>query len=195
MKVFYTHNSPYARRARLAARASGLGVAEVDVAPLRRPDQPLLEKGPGGKVPGFETETGGFLCETLLITAYLNEKSGGKLLGADADAARELEGLGSLTPDSIFGRSAESRREDREPSPSYMENEGARTVRCYDALEAELAGQAPTLNLGTIAAVSALGYADWRMPGDDWRAGRPGLAKWFDDMHTLTDVAETKPNF
>ena len=31
MKLFYTQNSPYARRARLAARASGLGIEEVDI--------------------------------------------------------------------------------------------------------------------------------------------------------------------
>ena len=57
MKVFFTGNSPYARRAVLAARMSGLAVDEIDVAPLDAADNPLRGKGPGVKVPGFETDT------------------------------------------------------------------------------------------------------------------------------------------
>ena len=191
MKAFYTHNSPYARRVRLAARASGLGVEEVDVAPLRRPDQPLLQKGPGGKVPGLETDAGVYLSETLLITGYLNEKSGGKL--SPSEASQEVESIASLTLDSLFLRSHEKRAEDGAPSPSLIEGETARAARCYDALEAKLAGQPAALDLGSIAAVTALGYADWRLPEDDWRNGRAGLAAWFDAMHELSDVADTKP--
>jgi len=198
MKLFYAGNSPYARRARLSARASGLGVEEVDIAPLVRPDQPLLKKGPGGKVPALETDSGAFLCETLIITNYLNEKSGGKLLpagDAKADAARSLEGLGSLLMDGLFIRSAEMRKEGGTPWAAMQEKEAARSARCYDALADALSGQPATLNVATIAAVSSLGYADWRLPGDDWRKGRQGLSAWYDAMHTLEDVEVTKPVF
>jgi glutathione S-transferase len=197
MKVFYTGNSPYARRVRLAGRVSGLGVQEIDVAPLDAPDNPIHAKGPGGKVPGLETDSGAYFCETLLITGYLNEKSGGRLLPADptdADAARELEGVGSLLLDSLFLRSAQlNRLPENERSPTQIAKEAERAQRCYDALDGRLAGKPATLDVGTIAVVTALGYADWRLPGDDWRTGRPGLAKWFDAMHENEDVAETKP--
>jgi glutathione S-transferase len=198
VKLFFAGNSPYARRARLAVRASGLGVEEVDIAPLIRPDQPLLQKGPGGKVPALETDSGAFFCETLIITNYLNEKSGGRLLpanDAEADATRALEGLGSLLMDSLFVRSAEKRKEGGAPWTSMLEKETGRAARCYDALEAAFSGQSPTLNVATIAAVSSLGYADWRLPDDNWREGRAGLSAWFDAMHTLPDVTETKPVF
>lgn len=199
MKVFHTGNSPYARRARLAARASGLGVEEVDVAPLDAPDNPLAGKGPGVKVPALETDTGAFLCETLLITGYLNQKSGGKLLPADpaaAEACQELEGVGSVLLDSLFLRSAQlNRLPENERSPTVISKEAERAKRCYDALAAKLSGKPAGLDLASIAAVTALGYADWRLPGDDWRKGRDGLAQWFDAMHALDDVAATKPVF
>lgn len=196
MKVYHTGNSPYARRARLAARASGLGVEEVDVAPLASPENPLRGKGPGAKVPGLETDAGTYICETLLITGYLNAQSGGKLLPSDtaaAEAAMEVEGIGSLLMDSLFQRSHEKRREDGEKSQAVIDKESERANRCYDALNSMLAGKAPAMDLGAIAAVSSLGYADWRHADDNWRNGRKGLADWFEAMHGLADVNATKP--
>jgi glutathione S-transferase len=198
MKLYYSGNSPYARRVRLAARLSGLGIEEMDASPLAVVNHPLLQKGPGGKVPGLETDAGTYICETLLITNYLNQQSGGRLTPQDSKAAEAnlaLEAVGSLLMDSLFTRSAEKRREAGENSPGVIEKEAARAARCYDALESQLGGQPADLNLGTIAAVSALGYADWRHAEDDWRQGRDGLATWFDAMMRHEMVAETHPDF
>jgi glutathione S-transferase len=115
MKLYHVQNSPYARRARLAARASGFSIEEINVAPLGAPDSPLASKGPGGKVPALETDGGTLICETLIITNYLNQKSNGKLMPGDAagaEAVLELEGVGSLLMDSLFERAHENRRED-----------------------------------------------------------------------------------
>ena len=202
MKLFHTGNSPYARRARIAARlavsTSGLNVEEIDVAPLMAEDNIIRQFGPGFKVPGLATDSGAFFCETLVITSYLNEQSGGKLMPGDqatAEQARELEGIASLLLDSLFARSHEKRREPGEHSPAVIEKEAARATRSYDALDARLFGQPASLNLGTIAAIAALGYADWRHADDNWRTGRDGLAAWFDDMMKHEAVADTKPVF
>lgn len=198
MKLFYSGNSPYARRARMAARLSGLEIEEVDASPLVVENHWLLQKGPGGKVPGLETDDGTYLCETLLITGYLNKLSGGRLMPDDPDAAAAalmLEGVGSLLLDSLFLRSAENRRDPSEQSPGILAKEAVRSARCYDDLESRLGNQPADLNLGTIAAVTALGYADWRQPGDEWRQGREGLSAWFDAMMQHAMVAETHPEF
>ncbi|MDP6874327.1 MAG: glutathione S-transferase N-terminal domain-containing protein [Alphaproteobacteria bacterium] len=198
MKLFYSGNSPYARRARIAARASGLAVEEVDASPLAAEDHFLLQHGPGAKVPGLETDAGTYLCETLIITRYLNDLSGGKLLPIDAAAAEavlELEGVGSLLMDTLFHCSHEKRREAGEQSPAVIAKEDLRANRCYDALDSSLAGQEAALNLGTIAAIAALGYADWRHPEHDWRSGRAGLAAWAEAMMQDQAVAETYPDF
>ncbi|MEM6496991.1 MAG: glutathione S-transferase, partial [Pseudomonadota bacterium] len=58
-----------------------------------------------------------------------------------------------------------------------------------------LAGKSAELNLGTMAVVAALGYADWRHAENDWRHGHDNLSKWFDDMMQIPDVAATHPKF
>ena len=198
MKLYYSGNSPYARRTRIAARLGELSVEEIDVSPLQVEGHFLLKHSPGAKVPGLETNAGTYLCESLIITNYLYQQAGGKLMpseGAGAEAALELEGIGSLLMDSLYIRTMENRRELDEKSPGLIEKEAARASRCYDALDIRLAGQSATLHLGTIAAVASLGYADWRHPDDDWRQGRDGLKAWFDEMMQNPAVAETKPIF
>lgn len=198
MKLHYSHNSPYARRVRLAVRVAGLEVEEVDASPLMRDNHPLLQKGPGGKVPALETDAGTFICETLVITGHLNQLAPGKLLPVDPsamEAALELEGIGSLLLDSLFACSHEKRRDANEQSPGLIAKETERSARCYDVLDARLAGKAAELNLGTIAVIAALGYADWRHAENDWRRGHASLSKWFDAMMQMPDVAATHPKF
>lgn len=198
MKLYFSGNSPYARRTRIAAAASGLAVEEVDASPLAAENHFLLQHGPGAKVPALETDTGAFICETLIISRYLNDLSGGKLLPSDqreADAVLELEGIGSLLMDTLFHCSHEKRREAGEQSPAVIAKESLRAARCYDALDARLAGQDAVINLGTIAAIASLGYADWRHADDNWRKGRDGLAAWADAMMEIPAVADTYPEF
>ncbi|MDE0944116.1 MAG: glutathione S-transferase N-terminal domain-containing protein [Alphaproteobacteria bacterium] len=201
MKLFYTANSPYARRTRLAASAArGFGVAvdDIDVAPLGLDNETLLQHGPGLKVPGLVTDSGACLCETLVITRHLNDCADGRLMPsgeAERDKAAEVEGIGSLLMDSLFTRSREKRRDPDEASPSEIEKEAGRANRCYDVLDKILTGQNTDLHLGNIAVVAALGYADGRHPDDEWRKGRDGLAAWFDGMMKHPSVADTTPNF
>ncbi len=128
----------------------------------------------------------------------MNDLSGGKLLPSEpaaAEAVLELEGIASLLMDTLFHCSHEKRREAGEQSPAVIDKESLRARRCYDALEAKLAGQDAVINLGTIAAIAALGYADWRHADDNWRKGRDGLAAWADAMMKVPAVADTYPVF
>ena len=199
MKLFHTGNSPYARRARLAAREAGLAVEEIDLQPRDKNIERLLAQGPGGKVPVLMTDSGASLCESLIITRYLNDVSGGKLMPADADAAlveTELESLGSVLMDSLFVRSRE--RNARAPevqSEAVVELERERARRTYDALEARVAAGSTDVTCGSIAVVSALGYADWRQPGDEWRNGRPALTAYYDRYMARPHFADTAPVF
>lgn len=199
MKLYYTGNSPYARRPRLAVLHFGLGdkVEMVDCAPLGTEDHVLRQYGPGAKVPGLLTDNSVYICETLTILSYLDEVSGGKLYPASGKAREEalaLEGFAGLLMESLFYRARENRREDSKPSPSYVESEAARSQRCYDALESQVDGFGDDVNMAHLSVLACLGYADWRHPGD-WRDGRPKLTAWFDRMMKLPACAETKPVF
>ncbi|MFT5394036.1 MAG: glutathione S-transferase [Gammaproteobacteria bacterium] len=197
MKRIYSGNSPYARGTRIAAHECGLGarVEEVDTTTLTADRHPLLAYGPGANVPTLQTDSGAFLFETLVITRYLNEHGNGQLIPSNTDEMLELEGIGSLLMDSLFMRAQEHRREPGESPPAMAANESERAARGYDALELKLAGTAATVNLGTIATVSSLGYANWRHADDHWRAGRDGLARGYDEMVKILSVGDTDPVF
>lgn len=200
MQLFFSGNSPYARRPRIAIREAGLmdRVEEVDVSPLADNKHLVMANGPGGKVPALLTDSGTFLCESLIICLYLDDLSGGKLYPAEG-AAREfafhVDGIASLLMDSLFTRSRENRRDPAEHSPGLIAMEAERAAGCYDALEGLAERLTGPVHLGMITAVTDLGYADWRHPDDDWRDGRPKLAAWFETMMARPAMAETKPVF
>jgi glutathione S-transferase len=198
MKLFYVPNSPYARRTVLAVREFDLPVELVDVSPLAGPDNILRDLGPGGKVPALQTSEGTFICETLLILHYLDGISGARLYPGDGEAramVMQIEGVASLLMDSLFTRAMENRRDAAERSPGLFEKESARSARSYDALEDLVEQFGTTMNIGSIAVIAALGYADGRHPGDGWRDGHPKLASWYGEMLKRPAVAATVPNF
>ena len=200
MKLFYSGNSPYARRPRMAIREGGLmdKVEEVDVAQSDDRVALLLEYGPGAKVPGLLTDSGAFLCETLVIDYHLDEISGGKLFPKDRaarDFAFQIDGVASLLMESLLYRSQEKRREDSERSPSFIEKETDRANRAYDTLQGMVDRFGDEMHMGLISTIASLGYADWRHPDDGWRDGRPKLTAWFEEMMNRPAMAETKPIF
>lgn len=200
MKLFYSGNSPYARRPRMAIREAGL-TGKCEEVNLADPDtrvKILLEYGPGAKVPALLTDDGTFIIESLIISRYLDEVSGGKLYPKDKkerEIAFQVEGVASLLMDSLFHRSHENRRDKSEQSPGEIKKEAGRAQRAYDELEKLLPKFDDKIHMGSISAVASLGYADWRHPGDDWRKGRPKLAAWFEKMMKRPAMAETKPIF
>jgi glutathione S-transferase len=194
LKLLHAQNSPYARRARLAARFSGLNIEELDVSKDDKARDVLVAAGPSAKIPGLLLDDGTCLCESLIITKYLNNLSGGKLMPDDPKLL-EIEGIGSVLIDATYKRIKERLAEDGEPSPTVLKTETDRIARCYDALDERLSGTAAEINLATIAAIAGLGYANWRGADDNWRDGRPGLAAWYDAMMENKDVAESAPVF
>lgn len=199
MKLFFSGNSPYARRPRIVIREADMmdRVEEVDVSPIAENKQVIAPHGPGGKVPALLTDAGTFLCESLIICRYLCDVSG-KLLPTDT-AAREFclhtDAVGSLLMDSLFVRSRENRRDPSEQSPGFIAAEAERAAAAYEWLDS-IAGRLGTEpHLGAITVVAALGYADGRHPDDNWRDGRPALATWYETMMQRPVMAETAPHF
>jgi len=199
MKLFYSDNSPYARRPRIAIREAGLMNSVEEVVAAGEDREPMLFKyGPGAKVPGLLTNSGAYLCETLLIDMYLDEMSGGELYPKDQIArelAFQIDGVASLLMESLFYRSHENRREDGEKSQGFIDKETTRTNRAYDALENSVDKFGDKVHLGLISTVACLGYADWRHPSDNWRSGRPKLTAWFEEIMKRPAMDETKPIF
>ena len=73
MKLFYSGNSPYARRPRIAIREADLMDRVEGIVAAGEEREPMLfEYGPGAKVPGLLTDSGAYIRETLLIDIYLD---------------------------------------------------------------------------------------------------------------------------
>lgn len=200
MKLYFSGNSPYARRPRIAIREAGL-TGKVEEVSLKSPEDRIKllgEMGPGTKVPALLTDNGVYLCESLIIAKFLDEVSGGKLYPKDKkerELAYQVEGVASLLMDSLFHRSHEKRRDASEQSPAEIKKEGERAQRCYDELEELLPKYEDKVHMGAMTAVASLGYADWRHPDDNWRGGRDKLAAWFEKIMQRPAMDETKPIF
>jgi len=201
MKLYYSGNSPYARRPRLAIREAGLIGKQVEEVTLKTPEERvdvLIKHGPGAKVPALLTDNNVLIVESLIIAHVLDELSGGKLYPKaqkERELAYQVEGVASLLMDSLFHRSHEKRRDPSEQSPGEIKKEGERAQRCYDELARLLPTYDGKVHMGSMTAVASLGYADWRHPDDDWRKGRGKLADWFETIMQRPAMAETKPIF
>ena len=198
MKLYFTQNSPYARRPRLVLHETGLTdrIEEVDLTPRAENDAVLFANGPGGKVPALMTDTDAFIVESLLICRYLDDLSGNALTPAEPaarDAALQLEGVASVLMDTLYFRTHEGRREATQQVDAIKEKDAKIANAAYDALNAAAPDFTDALNIGMIAAVAALGYADWRHPGDNWRDGRSGLADWFEQVSERPAMTLTAP--
>ena len=198
MKLYFSQNSSYARRPRLVLHEAGLQgtVEEEDLTPRAENDAVLFANGPGGKVPALITNTGGFIVESILICRYLDDLSGNKLTPADPaarDQALQLEGMASVLMDTLYFRTHEGRRDEAQQVAAIKEKDAKIAVAAYDALNAAAGDFGDAVNLGTISVVAALGYADWRHPGDDWRAGRAALADWFERISERPAMKLTAP--
>ncbi len=203
MKLYMSGNSPYARRARITIREAGIldRVEEIAISGF----DDLLRHGPGGKIPVLVTDSGESLSESIVVTRYLNDIAGAGLLppiGAGLEECLATESIACVLMDSIFVRSMEKNfREEDKRSDAVLKREAARCERCYDALEKKISqlqyqsSGEPAVTLASIAVISALGYASWRTPEDEWQSGHPKLKEYFDQLMTRPAFAETAPEY
>lgn len=197
MKLYYTGNSPYARRARLALRYSGLmaEAEEVDIESWETNLDTLLASGPGGKVPVLALDDGSSLCESLIIARYLDHRSGGRLYPAGGALRKvlEIESVACVLMDSLFARSRENRRDAQTRSQTIITREAERAARCYAALDKHVPSFGDKLSMPTLTIIADMAYADFRHDADGWRNKAPSLAKWYEEVSIEAMVAETAP--
>ena len=187
MKLHISGNSPYARRVRVAVRACGLE-DQVEEVTIKGFDH-LPSESPGNKIPVLVVEPGLAISECLLISRYLDDLAGGKLVPTDPRAQvkqLEIESVASVPME-------KNQRDEASRSVAVLKKEADRSARCYDRLNELLDGASTDINFASIAVVSCLGYADWRNPEDDWRKSSPTLVTWFDKMMEIPLFAETAP--
>ncbi|MXN17729.1 glutathione S-transferase [Pseudooceanicola sp. GBMRC 2024] len=192
LKLFHAAASPFVRKVVVAARERGLfeRLELIAAAPLPiRRDPQVARHNPSGKIPCLLLPDGSALFDSRVITAWIDAQ------GQDGEALYPVEGearfrvltlealADSILDAAILLRSEETLRPEPLRWPDWSAGQAAKITAGLDALERSWGpclGQ--SFHAGAIATACALGYLDFRLPGMEWRSGRPALAGWYEQI-------------
>ena len=198
MKLRYNPASPYVRKVTVTLIETGLEdrVERIPTNP-HDPETDIATVNPLGKVPTLITDDGEVLVDSPVICEYLDSlHDGAKLFpapGAPRWRALRLLALGDGMTDAGILRRAESRRPEAFRYDKWVDRQNTVIGRAMDALEGELERLDGPVTIGHIAVACSLGWLDLRFPDPDWRAGRPGLAEWFEAFSERPSMTATVP--
>lgn len=195
--LHWSPRSPYVRKAMVAIREKGLeGRVEIvrTAADPMIPHQGLMALNPLSKIPTLELEDGRVLFDSHVICRWADATgSGGPRLFPDGAAALEVErdeALAAGLLDVALLWLVEARmRPEPERSPRMLAVYRTKLHRVADWLEAHVpALQARPFDIGHLGIGVALSYLDFRFADEDWRGGRPALARWHADFAARPSV-------
>lgn len=199
MKLIQSPASPFARKARIVIRETGLTsrVEEVNpgaVTPVSN-NVSVNTMNPLGMIPALQLDDGSTLFDSTIICEYLNKVAGGSLYPADDDSyfkSRKLESLCDGILDlSVSLRYETALRPENLRWSEYVEFSNEKIERALDQLDAECENFSPTLTIGEITAACVLGYRDFRFGDINWRSSRTKLDKWFATMQQRESIIQT----
>jgi glutathione S-transferase len=199
MKLLHSPASPFARKARVVLRETGLltRVEEVQVSttPLAT-DAAVKAANPMGKIPALLRDDGPALYDSRVITRYLDAQAGGTLypeariwevLTLEATADGIMDAAVLLTYEGRF-------RPEEHQSAEWKEAQWGKVMSAVSAInERWMSHLAGPLDISHIAVGCALSYLDLRHDARNWRAGQDGLAAWHAGFAQRASMAETNP--
>jgi glutathione S-transferase len=205
MRLYFSPTSPYVRKVMVTAIETGLESRIDKIVSPGGPDEAALARAnPLAKVPALVLDDGDVLYDSPVICEYLDSQHAGTPVfpakGPDRWTALRRQALGDGILDAAILRRMETMRPAEQRSADAAAKQERKVTRGLDALEAEAEAEAGQLanplgkpGIGDIAAACALGYLDLRFAAEDWRAGRPALAAWYEGMAKRRSLRETQP--
>lgn len=198
MKLFYSVNSPYARKCRVAVIEKGLEkhVEFVLVNPLENPPQ-LLAVNPLATVPTLVlSKDSTVLCESPVICEYIDSLSPEQpLIPADPAKRFPVLGLAALADgimDAAVACVLEGRKPEDKRSPEWIIRKETAIKRTIAAI-ADLPFSKGMLDIGYINTAVALAYVHFRLPHIRWHDDHMALAVWFEDFALRSSMQATAP--
>lgn len=196
MKLFYSATSPYVRKVMACAIVRGID-QQIEKIPTNAHESPaaLVSANPLSKVPCLVTEDGFALFDSPVICEYLDTVGDALPLFPASGAARWValrhQAVGDGMLDAAVARRMESAKPREDARDAFMARQKQAVERSLAMLERDMPGK--LMDIGTIAVGCALAYLDFRFAEDEWRAGHPQLASWFDQFATDRAFTETAP--
>lgn len=200
MRLYWSANSPYARKAVVLLHELDL-LDRVQVVPAAGgpldPGTLPLALNPLGKIPTLERDDGPALYDSRVICRYLDALAGGRFYpsGAGQWETLTLEATadGILDAALLMVYEDRLRPEDRR-FPLWVETQWSKVARALDVIEARwLSHLNGPVDIGQIALGCATGYLDLRHGARNWREGRPGLAAWDRTFAARPAMVATRP--
>ncbi|MEP1767389.1 MAG: glutathione S-transferase [Sulfitobacter sp.] len=200
MKLYYSPTSPYVRKVMILLEETGqledVTLVNVETTPIAASTE-LLTKNPLAKVPALERADGPTLYDSRVITAYLDDRAGGKLYPTGArrwdTLTLEATADGILDAALLMTYEARLRAEDKR-LPEWVEGQWNKIERAVAALNTRwMSNLQGPLDMGQIAVGCALAYVDFRHGARDWRKGNDGLAAWFAAFESRPSMRASVP--
>lgn len=202
MKLRINKASPFARKARILARETGLArrmeEVETTVSPVA-PNDDLARENPLIKIPALVTDAGETLYDSAVICEYLDTLHDGRKLFPAAgpqrfSALRRQALTDGILDAAVLCRYEMAVRPEALRWKDWIEGQKRKVFGGLGMLESEAASWASDFDIGHIGAACVLGYLDFRFADWDWRARHPRLASWYQDVARRPSVSETAPS-
>lgn len=184
MKIYSSPISPYARKALILARLSGVELNEC--APVANGTHGYMAgDNPLGKIPALEWQPGQFLFDSPVICEYLDSLRDSPLLPATGHG-RFIQlwqhALGDGLSDAVYNYRVETMR----PPELHWEEMIARHTQAIknavETLEKICSWLGEDWTFGNIAIICGLDYASYRAPHFDWKSAAPKLCLWHSEF-------------
>lgn len=197
-KLRYSSTSPFVRKVRVVAIETG---QDKDIELIKTvtadPACDIGKDNPLGKVPALVLEDGSSLYDSHVICEFLDARHNGpKIFPATGDArwtALRQEALANGMADAGVLRMMEIRRPANEQSPAWIARQKLKMDQGLDQLEKEAPKFASGFDIGLMTIAIVLDYFDFRFKAEEWRKGRPNLAKWHEAISARTSLKSTMP--
>ena len=202
MKLRVNKASPFARKARILARETGLTgrIEEIEttVSPVAA-NEDLARDNPLIKIPALVTDNGETLYDSGVICEYLDTLHQGRKFfpaaGAQRFAALRRHALtDGILEAAVLCRYELAVRPEALRWNDWIEGQKRKIFGGLAVLEAEADSWSGDLDIGHVGVACALGYLDFRFAAWAWRSGHPRLAAWFERVARRASVSETAPS-
>jgi len=200
MRLFHSPTTPFGRKVVVLLLETGqdaaVEVVNVVGNPLDPGDMPL-DRNPLGKIPALVLDDGQAIHDSRVICRYLDDRAGGRLYPAAPRLWRtltlEATADGIMDAAILVAYEGRLRPADKQFAP-WTEGQWNKVARGLDMIEAKwLDHLNGPLDMGHVAVACALGYLDFRHGARNWRAGRPGLAAWYEAFARRESMVATEP--
>ncbi len=181
MRLYYSPNSPYARKARIVIHELGLASRVQSVLVKLPADAEFRAVNPLGKIPALVLDDNTVIYDSPVICEYLDVLGRGRFFpreGGERWRALTLQALGDGLADAVVRRNQERRLPEANRSASVIQHQTNAVESAFRALDLGCASFPSEPTIGEVAVCCAIGYLDLRVPEDGWRDRSRRLARW-----------------